>query len=157
VLAAHPLAYAEERDLIEPLCLRIGEPEDTEVGEVAGQQRDRRIQPLLRDHHQQHATLDQPAKRVLEEEVLHPLVVRGSDLGIVGRVHVEKGKALCLADRVKEVAVDGCDPTGRRGRGAACVQLDAVLFDLCAFSQLMKCCVGAGTGVDSAGARLEVD
>jgi hypothetical protein len=41
-----------------------------------------------------HSTLDQPAERVLEKEVLHPLVVSGSNLRIVGRVQVEKGEAL---------------------------------------------------------------
>ena len=75
MFSAHPFADAEQGHLIESHCLWIGEPEDAQVGEVASQQWDRGIQPLLRHHHQQHATLDQPAKRVLEEEVLHPLVI----------------------------------------------------------------------------------
>ena len=75
LLAAHPLADTEQGHLIEPLCFGIGQPEDAQVGEVTSQQWDGGVQPLLRHHHQQHATLDQPAERVLEEEVLHPLVI----------------------------------------------------------------------------------
>ena len=48
-------------------------------------------------------------------------------------------------------------PPARRGRGAACVQLGTVLLDLYSLSQLMKGCARAGTGVDSAGADVEIE
>jgi hypothetical protein len=96
-------------------------------------------------------------ERVVEEEILHPLVARRAHLGVVGRVQVEKRETLRLADRVEEVAVNCCDPTSRRGRRAACAQLDTVLFDLGAFGQLMKCCAGAGAGIRRARAIFEYE
>ena len=84
MLAAHPLANTEESDLVEALGLRIRQPEDLQVREVAGEQRDRRLQPFLRHDHQQHTAFHEPPKSMLEKQVLHALVAHGANLGIVG-------------------------------------------------------------------------
>jgi hypothetical protein len=49
------------------------------------------------------------------------------------------------------------DATGRRGRRAGSVELDAVLFGLSTFGQLMECRTGSGAGIDRAGSGREIE
>jgi hypothetical protein len=65
-----------------------------------------------------------------------------------GKSMAERGKLSDLPIVSKRLPLTVAIPLAE-----AAAALDAMLFDLCAFSQLMK--RRAGTGVDNAGTRLE--
>ena len=82
--------------MIEPPRFGIRQQAYFWLCEVPCQQRDGGVQALLRHNHQQHANLNQPAERVLEEEVLHPL--------FVSWIQIEKRKAPSLAEGLEGIA-----------------------------------------------------
>jgi hypothetical protein len=68
---------------------------------------------------------------MLEEQPLKSSVSRQIDLGVIGRIEVEKREALHLCVSVKGIALDRSDPVLRSLLCALRVEFDAVPVDRC--------------------------